>query len=200
MKLLSFAAILATQVFGSDSLFLSEGIWDLKEDNFEEMVVSDDENVWMITFYADWCPYCETFETEFRNAVVDPKLADKKIKFGAIDVMANRDLTAKYGVTRSPTVKVFGLDKSEPVEYLGQRKQADVVTYCDDYCVENDYVVPPPPIVYEYNIDAIRQSISAENRQRVLEANDSTQTELTRIETLFLSDQQSIVDEFDAKL
>ncbi len=88
--------------------------------------------------------------------------------------MVNRDLTTRYGIKRSPTIKFFGLDKSAPEDYLGQRKQADVVSYIDDYCVENNYVIPPPKVVYEYNIDAVLQVIADSNSQRVTEANDTT--------------------------
>lgn len=57
------------------------------------MVLDDDENMWIVAFYADWCPYCKPFEPEYAAAKADPKMADKKIKFAAIDVMANRETT-----------------------------------------------------------------------------------------------------------
>ena len=76
--------------------------------------MQDTENAWVVTFYADWCPYCKTFDAEYELASGDPTLANKKVKFGAIDVMANRDLTKLYQIKRSPTVKIFGIDKQAP--------------------------------------------------------------------------------------
>jgi len=76
----------------------------------------------MVTFYADWCPYCKTFDAEYDAASKDGSLKDSRIKFGAVDVMANRDLTKQFGIKRSPTVKIFGHDKAAPEDYLGQRK------------------------------------------------------------------------------
>jgi len=50
MKLLSFAAILAAQAFAG--LFEDERIIKLTSANWMDTVANDDENVWMVTFYA----------------------------------------------------------------------------------------------------------------------------------------------------
>ena len=96
MKLFQFTAsmaVLATQAFA-----LFEQVQKLDESNFEEMVMNDDENMWLVTFYAEWCPYCQPFSPEYEAAQKDPILEDKKIKFGAVDVMQSRDLTQKYAI------------------------------------------------------------------------------------------------------
>ena len=108
MKLLSSFALIAAQVY---SLFAGDNIATLTSGNWQEKVMNDEENAWVITFYADWCPYCKTFDTEYELAAGDPTLANKKVKFGAVDVMANRNLTKQYQIKRSPTVKIFGTDK-----------------------------------------------------------------------------------------
>lgn len=51
------------------------------------------------------------------------------MKFGAVNVMENRDLTQLYEVKRSPTIKVFGHDKEEPEDYSGHRQRAELVKY-----------------------------------------------------------------------
>ena len=28
-------------------------------------LANDDDNVWVVTFYSDYCPWCEDFEPEF---------------------------------------------------------------------------------------------------------------------------------------
>ena len=194
MKLLSSLAVLAAQVYA-----LFDDVERLDSSNFEDKVINDDENVWMVTYYADWCPYCKPFSPEFANAQNDPALADKRVKFGAVDVMANRDLTSQYGIKRSPTVKVFGRDKSAPEDYVGHRKQADVVAYCDNYCRENDYVIVKEP-TYEYNIDAIVNTIVHAHEQRVAEAEQSHQENLWSIQEAFPGDIEAVKAEFDARL
>lgn len=81
-------AVLATQVFA-----LFEGVEKLDAANFNTRVKQDTENMWIVSFYADWCPYCKPFAPQYEAAQKDPALANKKVKFGAINVMENRDLT-----------------------------------------------------------------------------------------------------------
>jgi len=121
------------------------------------MVSNDADHLWMVTFYADWCPYCEPFSPELEAAQKDTALADKKIKFGAVNVMENRDLTMQYGVSRSPSVKIFGKDKATPEDYTGHRKRTELVEYLNNYASTNDYVVVPevPETKYDYNIKSI---------------------------------------------
>ena len=66
MKLLQFTtslSVLATQAFA-----LFEKVIKLDESNFDNMVMSDDQNMWMVSFYADWCPYCQPFSPEYEAA------------------------------------------------------------------------------------------------------------------------------------
>ena len=85
--------MLATQAFA-----LFDQVQKLDESNFDEIVMNDDENMWLVTFYAEWCPYCQPFSPELEAAQVDPTLGDKKIKFGAVDVMQSRDITQRYAI------------------------------------------------------------------------------------------------------
>ena len=62
MRLLSFIAagvsMLAVQTSAQDNTLFQDFDHFTKE-TFEEVVLSDVENMWLVTFYADWCPYCQ---------------------------------------------------------------------------------------------------------------------------------------------
>lgn len=179
MKLISFTAglaVLATQAYA----VLFESFTQLNSDNWSTTIENDKENVWFVTFYADWCPYCKAFESELSAAVADKTIQGMKVKFGALDVMASRDLTAKYGIKRSPTVKLFGKDKAAPEDYLGQRKVADVVTYIGDYCKANNFMAPPPPN-YLYNVNAVLAVIKAAGDKRNADAEKDTLAKLNKV-------------------
>ena len=49
-------AVLAVQAFA-----LFEGVEKLDATNFNTRVKQDTENMWIVSFYADWCPYCQPF-------------------------------------------------------------------------------------------------------------------------------------------
>ena len=150
----SFAASLA--IMATETFAMFDGVEQLTSANWAETVDGDDENVWMVTFYADWCPYCESFEPELAKAIAHENLSGKKIRFGAVDVMANRELTQKYGIKRSPTVKMFGRDKTSPDDYLGQRKYADIRDYADSYANEHNYIYAAPEVYQEPQEDSYR--------------------------------------------
>lgn len=117
--------------------------------------------------------------------------------------MANRDLVSKYGIKRSPTVKIFGRDKSNPVDYLGHRKQADVVTYCDEYCREHNYYTPAPVVVeskYVYNVNAIIEQIAVAHEKRVAEAETAHKEELERLRTQYNNDVNNVKEQYNQRL
>ena len=133
------------------------------------MVINDAENMWMVTFYADWCPYCEPFAPEYEAAQSDSLLTDKKVKFGALNVMENRDLTQRYQVTRTPTVKIFGSNKEESEDYSGHRQRSALVKFINDYAVANEYVEAKPDdgTEYWYNIETIVKDIAGAHSTRI---------------------------------
>lgn len=176
MRVLSAFAVVAAQVY---ALFDTSGVETLTSDNWKELIEDDADNAWVVTFYADWCPYCKTFSDEYAAAVISPKLEDKKVKFAALDVMANRDLTKKFGIKRSPTVKIFGKDREAPEDYTGQRKTEDLVNHIAEFCEKNDFVVAKEVLEakiketeYQYNIDSIVKVISEAHTARVKVAKD----------------------------
>ncbi len=205
MKFISIAtslALVSAQVY---ALFDSDTVTKLTSENFAENVDEDADNAWVITFYADWCPYCKTFDTEFDLASKDSKLADKKIKFGSVDVMANRDLTSKYGIKRSPTVKLFGTDKAAPTDYLGHRKQDDLVTHCDDFCTENKFVKPVEVVEekkeneFQYNIDPIIKQVASLNDARIVVTQKEQKTAIEELSGEWTKELKTLNEKFEQK-
>lgn len=71
--------------------------------NFEELVINSDKPV-MVDFWAAWCgpcrmvgPIIDEISTEYEGKAV----------VGKLDVDANQEFAAKYGVRNIPTVLVF---------------------------------------------------------------------------------------------
>ncbi|WP_027127359.1 thioredoxin [Gelidibacter mesophilus] len=76
---------------------------EITDANFEEMVLKSDKPV-VVDFWAAWCGPCRMV-----GPIID-QISDEyegKAVVGKVDVDANQDFAAKYGVRNIPTVLVF---------------------------------------------------------------------------------------------
>eukprot|EP01123_Difflugia_compressa_P009896 TRINITY_DN3430_c1_g1_i1.p1 TRINITY_DN3430_c1_g1~~TRINITY_DN3430_c1_g1_i1.p1 ORF type:complete len:432 (+),score=95.03 TRINITY_DN3430_c1_g1_i1:112-1407(+) len=120
---------------------------DLSQTEFVEKVFRS-PNIWIIEFYAPWCPHCKNFQSDFKMAAEN---LQGIINFGAIDcdVEDSKPLCGHFKIEGLPTVLAFkgilepietpdgqkGFSKV-PVPYKGQLKPAQIVKWATSFLSE----------------------------------------------------------------
>ena len=76
---------------------------EVTDANFEEVVLNSDKPV-LVDFWAAWCGPCRMVGPIIEQISEE---YDGKAVVGKVDVDANQEFAAKYGVRNIPTVLVF---------------------------------------------------------------------------------------------
>jgi thioredoxin 1 len=86
----------------SGSVLTMHPIASTTDDRFSADVLESDVPV-VVDFTADWCPPCRVMKPILRELAAERE----DMRFVALDVDANQEAAARYGVLSMPTLMVF---------------------------------------------------------------------------------------------
>jgi len=79
------------------------------------------DKVWIVEFYADWCPHCRKFAPEFFAMGVALRGAGSLTMLGGVNCEVHADLCQEHGVQAYPTLKIFYKGSDEQVTHILQQ-------------------------------------------------------------------------------
>ncbi|RHY19005.1 hypothetical protein DYB36_002247 [Aphanomyces astaci] len=119
----------------------SQNVRSFTKDNFTAGVLMSDV-VWVVDFYAPWCPHCKHFAPHFED-VADHYSDSTTVKYGAVDCTTEDKLCAEYEVMGYPQLRLFNLPAkgskplSMPFRHNG-KKFDGVVTWVEEVFAEHN--------------------------------------------------------------
>lgn len=84
----------------------SDQITELDPDNFRDVVLRDDA-LWVVEFYSDKCPICNSLAPEIIKAGTKAQAEIPTLKYGACNSRVFDDLADKFGILSYPWVAAF---------------------------------------------------------------------------------------------
>lgn len=119
----------------------------LTESNFDKKVL-DSEEVWLVNFYAPWCPHCKSLKPNFEEASrAIKKEGIKNVKLGAIDASQYQSYAHKYGIKGFPTLKYFPAGQKtqdDAKDYNDERSPKGILQWAKNLAAE---IRPPPELI-----------------------------------------------------
>lgn len=135
----------------------------LTESNFDSKVL-DSDDLWLVNFYAPWCPHCKNLKPIYEDASrAIRKEGLKNVKLGAIDASQYQAYAQKYGIRGFPTLKYFPAGpktSSDAKDYDSDRSATGILQWAKSMAAE---VRPPPELVQMTSEKVLKDS--CENAQ-----------------------------------
>lgn len=145
LQVLSPLANIITQVQAHDDW--GGNVVVLTESNFDKKVL-DSDDVWLVNFYAPWCPHCKNLKPIYEDASrAIRKEGIKNVKLGAIDASQYQSYAQRYGIRGFPTLKYFPAGpktSSDAKEYDNERTASGILSWAKSLAAE---VRPPPEVI-----------------------------------------------------
>eukprot|EP00916_Digyalum_oweni_P019664 GHVL01032815.1.p1 GENE.GHVL01032815.1~~GHVL01032815.1.p1 ORF type:complete len:413 (+),score=87.11 GHVL01032815.1:1377-2615(+) len=109
----------------------------LTDKNFDELVMNDIKNIWLLEFYAPWCGHCKQLAPTWEKVATKLK---GKVKVAKIDATVETAIAGKYSIKGFPTIKLYNSGKktvNNIEDYTGGRSTEEIVEFALQYASEN---------------------------------------------------------------
>ncbi|KAM7379917.1 hypothetical protein PAMP_005421 [Pampus punctatissimus] len=97
------------------------------DDSFMEM--KEDDDIWLIKFYAPWCTFCKRLDPVWHEIGSEFKSLGSPVNVGKSDATANTGLAKEFRVRNYPAILM--LKKDVKYNYLGPRTKDGIMDFAN---------------------------------------------------------------------
>eukprot|EP00927_Polykrikos_kofoidii_P021178 TRINITY_DN20131_c0_g1_i1.p1 TRINITY_DN20131_c0_g1~~TRINITY_DN20131_c0_g1_i1.p1 ORF type:complete len:564 (+),score=87.12 TRINITY_DN20131_c0_g1_i1:96-1694(+) len=130
VTLLQASRVLGGSLYPRSSEPISGKVFEFDPSNFDKVL--SDKDLWVVVYYADWCPHCINFVPTW-TAVANRFGADTRVHFGALNCAAHTKFCGGLGIEAYPTLRAYhnpdGADKASETR---EGAQVRLMTTLDD--------------------------------------------------------------------
>ncbi|CAD5208686.1 unnamed protein product [Bursaphelenchus xylophilus] len=91
---------------------------ELNPISFDEFIVKKQDNeIWVVDFFAPWCGPCQQLAPEFKKAARIMQEQNDLISFGTVNCDEHKSLCTSNGIRGYPTVRVYKMNGGEAFDY-----------------------------------------------------------------------------------
>lgn len=129
--------------------------YHIEEEKFEQTVIRDTENIWIVAYIDPACDNCQKFAIEWERLQTVETIKYHTVKYGFVDVTleASRTVVGKYtsgkNLEGTPTVYIYADDKLHPTEYTGQLESSQISDFATKVIEEYLEDFEDAPTVHE---------------------------------------------------
>ena len=120
------------------------------KNSFNRTVLEDADNaVWIVEFYSDRCPFCQSLAPEIIKAATQVMETDLpgQVKFGAVNTRVYHEIAEAHGITGYPWIASFYRGKKvEDMAGLGGAES--VIRWANK--IHGSTWADPPPALHDY--------------------------------------------------
>jgi putative thioredoxin len=121
----------------------------------EDVIAASGERPVVVDFWAEWCGPCRSL-----TPVLEAATSERDVHFAKVDVDANPQLAAEFGIRGIPAVKAFR-NGHVVAEFVGAQSRPTVDAFLDE--------LTKPPVAESVDDPELAQALAADDYQQAFE-------------------------------
>lgn len=175
----------------------------LSGETYVQNVIEDTEHVHVIAFISPTCVSCHELSKEFRRMRHMPGLKNRPVRIGYVNIdnPVNDSILENHcggiEVYYTPTILVYGADKTAPTEYTGDYLSDTIVPYVTGISDKDGFEAKAKDMELDMNMDDIE--VEGNGNSAAVAQYGNTMADIGFLKALGEAAMDGLVDDFGSR-